>query len=118
MSNQVVARKNAAWTVVSLTPDVCKTPIGNSTPPIPYPVVAKLKDAVKVVKSVRANGNPLVVFDQSKVPKTIGDAAGRANGLKSGTVEGKCYPKEHSKTVRAGGKPVLRHGDEFWMNGA
>lgn len=118
MADQVTARKNGQWLVVSLAPDVCKTPMGASTPPIPYPVIAKLGDAVQVVASVRANGDPLVVFDRSKVPSTIGDAAGAAKGVKSGTVGGACYPKTHSGTVRAEGKPILRHDDEFWMNGA
>ncbi|WP_072428712.1 DUF4150 domain-containing protein [Chitinimonas taiwanensis] len=118
MADQVIARKDKQWLVVSLAPDVCKTPMGNSTPPIPYPVIAKLNDAVAVVPNVRANGEPLVVFDQSKVPSTIGDAAGAAKGIKSGTVGGTCYPKAHSGTVRVNGKPILRHDDEFWMNGA
>ncbi|QBY29288.1 DUF4150 domain-containing protein [Citrobacter rodentium] len=59
----------------------------------------------------------LVVLNQSFVPTTKGDAAGQAKGVKSGTVGGKCYPQEHSKTVRAGKKQILRHGDDFWMNG-
>ncbi len=118
MADNVVARKNGQWLVVSLAPDVCKTPMGNSTPPIPYPVIAKLGNAVQVVPNVRANGEPLVVFDQSKVPSTIGDGAGAAKGIKSGTVGANCYPKAHSSTVRTHGKPILRHDDEFWMNGA
>jgi hypothetical protein len=51
------------------------------------------------------------------VPTTVGDAAGAAKGVKSGTVQGKCYPKDHSGTVRAEGKLVVRHDDLFWMNG-
>lgn len=117
MADNYVARKNSAWLVVSILPDVCKTPIGPSTPPVPYPVIAKLGDAVQVVPSVRANGDPMVVWDQSLVPSTQGDEAGVAKGVKSGTVGGKCYPDQHSKSFRVGGKPVLRHDDEFWMNG-
>lgn len=118
MADNVAARKDGAWIVVSTVPDVCKTPMGSATPPIPYPVIAELKDCVQVANSVRANGAPVVVFDYSKVPKTIGDAAGRATGIKSGTVEGVCYPQTHSGTVRAEGKYILRHDDKFWMNGA
>lgn len=118
MTRNVVARKESGWIVVCLTPDVCKTPMGNSTPPVPYPVTAKLEGCVQVVESVRANGHPVLVFDQSKVPQTIGDAAGTANGISSGTVGANCYPKTHSATVRATGKMIIRHDDEFWMNGA
>lgn len=118
MADNVIARKEGGWIVVSIVPDVCKTPMGPATPPIPYPVIAEMKDSVQVAKSVRVNGEPVLVFDHSKIPKTIGDAPGRATGIKSGTVEGNCYPKTRSSTVRAEGKYIVRHDDEFWMNGA
>lgn len=117
MADNYIARKDGLWKVISTVPDVCKTPIGPSTPPIPYPVIAELNNAVQVVSSVKVNGQPLVVLDQSLVPTTKGDVAGQAKGVGSGTVSGKCYPQEHSKTVRAGKKQILRHGDDFWMNG-
>lgn len=118
MSRNVAARKESGWQVVCVAPDVCKTPMGNSTPPVPYQVIAELKDCVQEVPNVRANGHPVVVFDQSKVPKTIGDSPGRATGIQSGTVEGACYPKAHSPSVRAGKKWLMCHDDEFCMNGA
>jgi hypothetical protein len=117
MAKNYTARKQSKWRVVSLVPDVCKTPMGNSTPPVPYPVTAELKSATGVAKSVKLNGNPAVVYDKSLVPETKGDAAGRAKGIKSGTVQGKCYPKDHSGTVRFEGKYIVRHDDLFWMNG-
>ncbi len=117
MAENYIARKDGQWKVISLLPDVCKTPMGPSTPPVPYPVIAELSEAVKVVPSVRVNGQPVVVLNQSLIPRTKGDEAGKAKGIKSGTVEGKCYPQEHSNTVRAGKKQILRHGDKFWMNG-
>ncbi|OTA21232.1 hypothetical protein Xbed_00886 [Xenorhabdus beddingii] len=120
MADNYIARTGTQWMVIGILPDVCKTPIGSSTPPIPYPVMAKLADSAAMVKSVRTNGKPVVVFAQSFVPQTLGDQPGVANGVKSGTVGGKCHPKEqeHSKSVRAGNKLILRHGDKFWMNGA
>jgi len=118
MALNVTARKNTKWLVVYRYPDVCKTPIGGATPPVPYAVIAKLDESVRVVESVNANADPLVVYDQSYVPRTIGDSPGVAKGIKSGTVEGKCHPKEHSMTVRAGKRYIIRHADEFWMNGA
>ncbi|MDC9621325.1 DUF4150 domain-containing protein [Xenorhabdus sp. XENO-7] len=118
MADNYIARKDTQWLIISLVPDVCKTPMGPATPPIPYPVIAKLEDASVPTTSVRANGQPVVVFAQSFVPQTLGDEAGTATGVKSGTVGGKCHPEEHTQTVRAGGKLTLRHGDKFWMNGA
>lgn len=117
MADNYMARKDGQWKVVSIVPDVCKTPMGSSTPPIPYPVIAELSEAVQIVPSVRVNGMPLVVLAQSFVPTTKGDTAGSAKGIKSGTVGGKCYPQAHSKTVRAGKRQILRHGDDFLMNG-
>ncbi|AVI00394.1 DUF4150 domain-containing protein [Citrobacter amalonaticus] len=116
MAENYIARKNGQWQVISILPDVCKTPMGPSIPPVPYAVMSELNDAARVVPSVRVNGGALVVFEQSFVPFTLGDEAGTATGIKSGTTGSQCVPKEHSKSVRSGGKPILRHDDEFWMN--
>jgi hypothetical protein len=118
MATNYVARQQSGWKVVSISPDVCKTPMGSAVPPVPYPVTAELITTTQVALTVRANDCPVVVYDKSVVPMTIGDAAGVAKGVKSGTVAGKCYPKDKSTTVRVEGKLVVRHDDEFWMNGA
>lgn len=117
MSSKSLARKQPGWLVVSVLPDVCKTPIGGSPVPVPYPVVAKLDQAVSITPSIKTNSHPLVVFDKSKVPSTLGDQAGRLLGIKSNTVGANCYPKEHSPDVFADNKWVVRLGDTFWMNG-
>ncbi|WP_318364961.1 PAAR-like domain-containing protein [Enterobacter sp.] len=116
MAKNYVARQDANWKVISTSPDVCKTPRGDSTPPVPYPVTADMGTAVQVVDSVMANGKPLLILDQSFIPRTKGDAPGTAKGVASGTTGDICEPLAHSSTVRAGGKPVLRHDDAFWMN--
>ncbi|WP_446326606.1 PAAR-like domain-containing protein [Citrobacter sedlakii] len=116
MAKNYIARQDGQWMVVSLTPDVCKTPVGPALPPVPYPVTASLGDAVLTVSSVKVNGCPVLVLNQSFVPLTKGDAPGVAGGIKSGTVGDICEPLEHSTTFRVGGKPVLRHFDKFWMN--
>jgi hypothetical protein len=117
MAKNVIARKNSQWIVVSKLPDVCKTPMGAGTPPVPYPVIAKLNDSLIPASTVNANGNPIVVFDSTHTPTTIGDEPGSAKGIKSGTVGGNCWPKDHSSSLRARGRFVVRHNDEFWMNG-
>ncbi len=116
MANNYMARQDGLWIVVSLCPDVCKTPMGSATPPVPYSVIANLGDAVQIVPSVKVNGCPVLVLDQSFIPYTKGDEPGVAKGIKSGTVGDICEPQEFSKSVFAGGKPVLRHFDKFWMN--
>ncbi|SUB81857.1 Uncharacterised protein [Pragia fontium] len=112
-----IARKNGKWMVVCLFPDVCKTPVGPATPPIPYPVVAHFSNTKKAIVPVRVNGDHVVVFDKSYISFTLGDQPGILKGIKSNTVGGKCHPKDKSKNVRAKKKFVVRLGDKFWMNG-
>lgn len=116
MGREVIARKQQGWLIICDLPDVCKTPIGSSMIPVPYPVIAKLTDSAKEIKNVKANGHSVIVYDKSHVIKTLGDQAGIGKGIKSSTVGGKCHPKTHSKTVKAGGNYVIRHNDKFWMN--
>ena len=117
MSNDITARKNGQWMVISMAPDVCKTPVGSAIVPIPYPVIAKLGDSVKTVPNVKANGDELLTIS-GHIPSTLGDQAGVQKGIKSGTVGAKCsYKKsQHSSTVRAGKQRILRNGDNYWMN--
>ena len=116
MAENITASQSLDWIMVSLSPDVCKTPRGDSTPPIPYPVTAQLAQAVLPVPTVRTNNTPLVVMSQSFAPMTQGDEPGVAGGIQSGTVKSICEPMEHSASVRAGGFPILRNGDICWMN--
>lgn len=113
----VVARKNAMWMVVFVTPDVCLTPMGSAQVPVPYPATAMLSTASSTSGNVFANQDAVVIYDQTKVPTTIGDVAGVGKGVCSGTVGAKCWPKSHSKQVWVNKKQVVRHDDEFWMNG-
>lgn len=114
--NRIASRKNGSFKAVSNTPDVCKTPMGGATPPVPYPVVADLSTSAGVVPTVRFNGDPAYVLDQSVVPTCTGDEAGVADGVKSGTVGGEVKPTKGSRTVRAGGHPIIRDGDPCTMN--
>jgi hypothetical protein len=116
VAKNFVARKQSGWKIIGKLPDVCKTPMGSSTPPVPYSVYAELKSASEVAVTVRSNKHPLVTYDQSLTPETLGDSAGKAKGIKSGTVQGKCYPAQYSGSVRAQGHWVVRHDDEFEMN--
>jgi hypothetical protein len=116
MADNLGARKNSSWKAVCTAPDFCKTPVGSSTPPIPYQVMADLGQSAKTVPSVRFNGDPCLVLDQSIVPKCTGDEPGTAKGVKSGTVAEKVEPTSASSTVRAGRKKVVRHLDTCTLN--
>lgn len=118
MADDLLARKNSTWMIVSTAPDVCKTPVGSSIVPIPYPIIAYLSDSQNVSSNVRTNADNVVILAESFVASCTGDQAGSATGIKSGTVGGKCYFDEHSKSVRVNKKQTVRHGDKAWMNGA
>lgn len=115
MAKKLGARKDDKWRIVGIFPDVCLTPPNNI--PVPYQVTSDLGDAQGVIDNVKLNGDPAFVFDKSKAPKTKGDEAGTVGGVKSGTVGGDCWPKDHSNTVRIGKKYTIREGDIFHMNG-
>ncbi|CAB3727514.1 PAAR-like domain-containing protein [Trinickia soli] len=117
MASQLGARKNAKFKAVSTAPSINKTPVGGSTPPLPYPVTEDLSSSVGIVPNVRFNGDPAYVLSQSTQPSCIGDAAGSCKGVKSGTVSGEVKPVRGSSTVRISGKPVIREGDPCTLNG-
>ncbi|MFL9872421.1 PAAR-like domain-containing protein [Paraburkholderia megapolitana] len=114
--NPIASRQDGTFKAVSSTPDVCKTPMGGATPPVPYPVISDLGGSAEIVPTVRFNGKPAYVLDQSVVPTCTGDEAGVADGVKSGTVGGETKPSRGSSTVRAGGHQVIRDGDPCTMN--
>ncbi|MGH0004675.1 DUF4150 domain-containing protein [Pseudovibrio ascidiaceicola] len=108
-------RDNGKPIIYSTTPDVCKTPIGSSTPPIPYSIVAYPKDHANYTKTVKFTKQKVMVL-RSNTTCCTGDERGSAKGVKSGTVGDICEPIDHSINVRAEGSPIIRHGDKFHMN--
>jgi len=73
---------------VSLTPDVCWTPVGSTVVPVPYMITADLSDSLVTSPNTRFNGQPVFLHDQSKVSQITGDEAGTGGGVKSGTYKG------------------------------
>lgn len=117
MAENVVSRKQTLWMSVSVAPDVCKTPMGGSTPPVPYPVVSKLEPAKDASHSVHANESRVQKHDKTVMPTTEGDEPGTAKGVVSGTVGQQSWSQEHSPNVKANDQPVVRHDDKTQMNG-
>ncbi len=110
------ARKNSIFIVVNLVPDVCKTPIGASMVPVPYPIMGNLGDSTVVAKHVNFNGDPVYLLSDSIVPRVTGNEPGTGGGIKSGVNKGKVRATGSSKNVKVEGKRVVRHGDEAEMN--
>lgn len=96
-------------------PDVCKTPVGNSTPPIPYTVVSIAGDLDQCTKSVFIDGHPTAIAS-SIHKKCSGDEPGKAKGLGSGTTGDITQFVSYSYDVRCEGEGVVRHMDLTQMN--
>ena len=67
---EVCSRKQGGWESVSLAPDVCKTPMGGSTPPVPYSVVSPMPLADGTAATVNANGAQVEKHDATVMEKT------------------------------------------------
>lgn len=96
-------------------PDVCKTPVGNSTPPIPYTVVSIAGDLDQCTKSVFIDGHPTAIAS-SIHKKCSGDEPGKAKGLGSGTTGDITQFVSYSYDVRCEGEGAVRHMDLTQMN--
>jgi hypothetical protein len=117
MADKVASRKAKLWMSISVAPDVCKTPMGGSTPPVPYNVCAEMEPAKGASENVRANQARVHKDEKTVMPETKGDAPGTAKGVVSGTVGAQSWNVEKSSTVNVNGKGVVRDGDKTEMNG-
>ncbi|WP_223669845.1 PAAR-like domain-containing protein [Kangiella shandongensis] len=102
--------------VTPLAPDFCKTPVGSSTPPLPYFPIGSFQDADGVTKTVFFTGKK-VFTTNSHITKVVGNEPGKLGGVKSGVNKGYCVPKAmYSSTFRVEGGWVIRHDSLFEMN--
>ena len=99
-------------------PDVCKTPSPAGPIPVPYPNIAQSTDTAQGSKTVRIEGNP-VMLQGSCFALSTGDEAGAAGGgVLSNTIKGKAEFVNYSFDVKFDGKPVARLGDLMIHNKA
>ena len=96
-------------------PDVCKTPVGPSIVPIPYPNIAKSGDTAKGSKTVKCDGNPICLKD-SNFSTSTGDEPGTAKGVASSKTKGKAEFVNYSMDVKVEGKNVARAFDLMLHN--
>ena len=96
-------------------PDVCKTPIGPSIVPIPYPNLGQSADTAKGPKSIKINGK-MPMVKGAKYSTSSGDEPGVAKGVISGKIKGECEFMMYSFDVKFEGKNVCRLGDPLWQN--
>ncbi|WP_295436993.1 DUF4150 domain-containing protein [uncultured Thiodictyon sp.] len=101
--------------VISLVPDVCKSP----TVPVPYPIVAVLQDSVRTAATVHfsGKGSSDTFTLNSRITTLSGDEPGTGGGVISGVNRGWSRPINGSATVRAQGFGVVQEKVSlFWMN--
>jgi len=101
--------------VVTVFPDVCKTPTPGGPVPIPYPNVALSIDTDQGSKEVKMDGNP-IMLQGSVFSKSTGDEPGSVGGVVSSTFKGKAEFVNYSFDVKVEGKNVPRLGDMMVQN--
>ncbi|NOZ55157.1 MAG: DUF4150 domain-containing protein, partial [Gammaproteobacteria bacterium] len=114
VNGRSVVHKSSSGITIAF-PDVCKTPVGPSIVPIPYPNIAKSSDSAKTTKTVKCDGNPVCVKD-SNFSTSTGDEPGSAKGVASGTTKGKAEFITYSMDVKIEGKNVCRAFDLMLHN--
>ncbi|MCU6432911.1 DUF4150 domain-containing protein [Undibacterium sp. Jales W-56] len=115
MAHETVT-KSKRFYCVSLSPDICKTPIGNSTPPIPYNIIGEFSDAQAVSPNVKAHSEFVLLHNRSFIPTVKGDQQGTVGGIKSGTVGKRVETKEASSTKGANGSKTIQESRIVWAN--
>ena len=104
---------NDAW-VISKTEDFCKSPSALAG----YMISQTLAVSAPVATSVNGLGTPVLNMD-SRITSVNGNKGGTGGGVVSGVNCGMCRPvANYAPTVRAEGKPVLRHDTVMCMNTA
>lgn len=96
--------------------DVCKTPAPPGPPiPIPYPNTAMTTLANPASLKVLISNAPALT-KASKIAMSMGDNAGVAGGVVSGSFMGECEFVTASFKVKFEGKPAVRQLDQAKSN--
>ncbi len=96
-------------------PDVCKTPVGSSVVPIPYPNIGKSSDTSQGPKTVKVDGQ-MPMVKRAKYLTSYGDEAGVATGVISGTIKGECEFMMYSFDIKFENRNACRLGDPLFHN--
>jgi hypothetical protein len=97
-------------------PDVCKTPSPGGPIPIPYPNIAKSMDTAMGSKTVKMDGNPIMI-KSSNFSTSTGDEGGTAGGgVVSNTIKGKAEFVNYSFDVKTDGENTCRLLDPMIHN--
>lgn len=101
-------RQDGQFVCISLTPDVCKSPVA----PVPYPIIGVFSDSTLLSPNVRFRGKPVFTM-KSRLTTVVGDEAGVGGGVVSGVNKGWCEPISHNPTVRVNGEYVAYNAESY-----
>lgn len=118
MSDEKLTAKDAAFKLICLAPDVCKTPVGSAMVPIPYPITHTMDQGEQCSANVYVNGRKAFLHKKSYVDNVQGDAPGTGKGIVSGVHMKVSHSKDHSKSVYINNHAIVRTGDQVEMNTA
>ncbi|VAW57133.1 hypothetical protein MNBD_GAMMA07-1809 [hydrothermal vent metagenome] len=96
-------------------PDICLTRVGAPIIPIPYVNTGYSSDTAKGPKTVKTDGEMLMV-KTAIYTKSTGDEPGTKKGIFSGTVADECEFMMYSFDVMCEGKNMCRLGDPLFHN--
>lgn len=116
MADERITSRDGQYVLISMAPDVCLTPIGNSVVPIPYPISHRMDQAQQCSSNVYVNGHPVYLHGLSYVDKVQGDEAGSKGGVITGVHQKISHSLQKSATVFVNGHPIVRTGDKVHMN--
>ncbi len=109
-----VSHKGSMGTSIAF-PDVCKTPSPAGPIPIPYPNVAMSSDTTSGSKTVKMDGNE-IMLKGANMKMSTGDEAGVAMGVMSNKIKGKAEFLNYSFDVKVDGQNVCRLADPTQQN--
>ena len=114
-NNRSLSHEGSGDTSICSAPDVCKTPMGPATPPLPYPITSQAADSGSYSTSVFIDGNA-TALEGSNHTACAGDEAGTATGIISGLIGDITEFISYSFDVKAEGQGMVRHMDTTTMN--
>ena len=115
MSDKMALRKDSAHYAVSTVPDVCKTPMGSSSVPVPYISTGFYGNATRTAKTVRFNGKEAFTT-HSRIKSTIGTEPGVHKGVSDSGHLGPAKVPSGSKSTNVEGHEMTRCDDKTDLN--
>jgi len=83
---------------------------------VPYPVTHKMDQSKQCSPNVYFRGKAAYLHNESYVDNLKGDEPGTGKGVVSGTHVKISHNIDKSSTVYVNGQPIVRTGDQVWMN--